>query len=169
MLNRNVPYYSLYKIYSHLKLEKKLVRLINIRKADIDDFSVLSEIWLEASLIAHHFIPEAYWKENKLKMQHVYLPMSEVYLAEYHHQIYGFIALLDHKLAAIFVSPSHQGKGVGTALIQYAQAIRTELELNVYQENPQSVQFYKTLGFEVVEEGIDFETNSKEFLMRWVK
>lgn len=146
-----------------------MLRLINIRKAGIDDFKVLSEIWLEASLIAHHFIPEIYWKAHELKMQNIYLPMSEVYLVESHQQICGFIALLDHKLAAIFVSPSHQGKGVGTALVQYAQMIRTELELNVYQENPKSVQFYKTIGFEVVEEGIDLETNSKEFLMRWIK
>ncbi len=156
-------------MYSYLKSERKSVDLINIRKANIHDFSVLSEIWLEASFIAHHFIPETYWKENKLKMQNIYLPMSEVYLAEHNLHTYGFIALLDTQIAAIFVSPQYQGKGVGTALIQYAQAIRTELELNVYQENPKSVQFYKTLGFEIIKAGIDLETNSKDFLMRWEK
>lgn len=102
-------------------------------------------------------------------MQHVYLPMSEVYLAEHNQQICGFIALLDNQIAAIFVSPQHQEKGIGTRLIQYAQAIRTELKLNVYQENPKSVQFYKSLGFEILEESIDLETNSKEFLMHWIK
>lgn len=157
------------KMNSYLNSERKLVSLINIRKADIEDFNILSEIWLEASLIAHHFIPEAYWKSHKLKMQHVYLPMSEVYLAEHNQQICGFIALLDTQIAAIFVSPQHQEKGIGTRLIQYAQAIRTELKLNVYQENPKSVQFYKSLSFEILEEGIDLETNSKEFLMHWIK
>lgn len=157
------------KINAYLNLERKLVSLINIRKADIEDFNILSEIWLEASLIAHHFIPETYWKAHKLKMQHVYLPMSEVYLAEHNQQICGFIALLDNQIAAIFVSPQHQEKGIGTRLIQYAQAIRTELKLNVYQENPKSVQFYKSLGFEILEESIDLETNSKEFLMHWIK
>lgn len=139
---------------------------ITIRRADTDDFNQLTEIWLDASLIAHDFIPAIYWQSHKQAMRERYLPIAEVYLAEDTHQIYGFIALLENKIAALFISPHLQGQGVGTALIHYAQRIRPDLELGVYQQNTRSVQFYKSVGFQVVQETIDEQTDCKEFLMR---
>lgn len=50
---------------------------INIRPASSDDFEKLVDIWFEASIRAHHFIPESYWEENKAEMQNNYLPRSE--------------------------------------------------------------------------------------------
>ncbi|USP40635.1 GNAT family N-acetyltransferase [Acinetobacter sp. XS-4] len=138
-----------------------------IRQANIHDFSDLTEIWFSASVKAHDFIPEVYWENNKIKMQNIYLPMSEVYLVENINNICGFIALVENTIAAIFVSPEQQGKGIGKLLINYAKGIRDNLELNVYQQNTNSIRFYKSVGFKVVEETLDEETESKEFLMRW--
>ena len=140
---------------------------ITIRQANTSDFSGLTEIWFNASVKAHDFIPEIYWENNKVQMQNTYLPMSEVYLAEDTTNIYGFIALVKNTIAAIFVSPELQGKGIGKLLINHAKGIRNNLELNVYQQNTNSVRFYKSVGFKVVEETLDEETESKEFLMRW--
>ena len=140
---------------------------MEIRQANIHDFSYLTEIWFNASVKAHDFIPEIYWENNKVKMQDTYLPMSEVYLVENTNNIYGFIALVENTIAAIFVSPEQQGKGIGKLLINHAKGIRNNLELNVYQQNTNSIRFYKSVGFKVVEETLDEETESKEFLMRW--
>lgn len=142
---------------------------IGIRQANIHDFSDLTDIWFNASVKAHSFIPEAYWKNNKEKMQDTYLPMSEVYLIEDQNKSYGFIALIENKIAAIFISPEHQGKGLGKLLINYAKIQKDSLELNVYQQNTNSVRFYKSVGFKVIEEAFDVEAGSKEFLMRWDK
>lgn len=138
-----------------------------IRQADPHDFSELTEIWFNASVKAHDFISEIYWKNNKVKMHDTYLPMSEVYLVEDMSNIYGFIALVENKIAAIFVSPELQGKGIGKLLINHAKGIRNNLELSVYQKNINSVRFYESVGFKVVAETLDEETRSKEFLMRW--
>lgn len=138
-----------------------------IRRANIHDFSELTDIWFNASVKAHDFIPETYWENNKIQMQNTYLPMSEVYLVENTNNIYGFIALVENTIAAIFVSPEQQGKGIGKLLINHAKGIRDNLELNVYQQNTNSIRFYKSVGFKVVEETLDEETESKEFLMRW--
>ncbi|WP_312049787.1 N-acetyltransferase [Acinetobacter courvalinii] len=143
--------------------------MYKIRKASAHDFGVLTEIWLAASIKAHHFIPAEYWQSNSLRMQDTYLPMSEVYLAEDIHNIYGFIALLDHTIAAIFVSPEYQAKGVGRQLIQYAQQIRNRLQLNVYQDNKNSVKFYQAHGFRILNESLDTATGSKEYVMVWEK
>ncbi|OTG79234.1 MULTISPECIES: N-acetyltransferase [Acinetobacter] len=138
-----------------------------IRRANIHDFSELTDIWFNASVKAHDFIPETYWENNKIQMQNTYLPMSEVYLVENTSNIYGFIALVENTIAAIFVSPEQQGKGIGKLLINYAKGMRRSLELNVYQQNTSSVRFYKSVGFKVIEETVDEATNSEEFLMRW--
>lgn len=140
-----------------------------IRKASSNDFNELTKIWLEASIKAHHFIPASYWQSNIDKMQDIYLPMSEVYLAEDENNIYGFIALLDDAIAAIFVSPDHQAKGIGRQLVTYAQEMRNRLQLNVYQENQNSVKFYQSNGFKILNEAIDTVTNCKEYVMFWEK
>ncbi|EOI1184357.1 N-acetyltransferase [Raoultella ornithinolytica] len=150
-----------------LILELNIMSSIEIRQANIHDFSKLTDIWFNASVKAHDFIPEIYWEYNKAQMQDIYLPMSEVYLVENVNNIYGFIALVENTIAAIFVSPEQQGKGIGKLLINHAKGIRDNLELNVYQQNTNSVRFYKSVGFKVVEETLDEETESKEFLMRW--
>ncbi|AWV86193.1 N-acetyltransferase [Acinetobacter radioresistens] len=142
---------------------------INIRPASSDDFEKLVDIWFEASIRAHHFIPESYWEENKVEMQNNYLPRSEVYLAEDEQQIYGFIALVENEIAAIFVAPDQQGKGIGKLLISHAKNLRPQLVLNVYQDNKNSIAFYKSEGFEVVQESLETETQSKVFVMSWIK
>lgn len=142
---------------------------INIRPASSDDFEKLVDIWFEASIRAHHFIPESYWEENKVEMQNNYLPRSEVYLAEDEQQIYGFIALVENEIAAIFVAPDQQGKGIGKLLISHAKNSRPQLVLNVYQDNKNSIAFYKSEGFEVVQESFETETQSKVFVMSWIK
>ncbi|MEN8381208.1 N-acetyltransferase [Acinetobacter radioresistens] len=142
---------------------------INIRPASSDDFEKLVDIWFEASIRAHHFIPESYWEENKAEMQNNYLPRSEVYLAEDEQQIYGFIALVENEIAAIFVAPDQQGKGIGKLLISHAKNLRPQLVLNVYQDNKNSIAFYKSEGFEVVQESFETETQSKVFVMSWIK
>jgi putative acetyltransferase len=143
--------------------------LYEIRKATSNDFNELTRIWLQASIKAHHFIPASYWESNTTKMQEIYLPMSEVYIAEDAINIYGFIALVEDTVAAIFVSPEHQAKGIGKQLISYAQEMRSRLELNVYQENKNSIKFYLASGFRIINEGLDTATNAKEYVMLWEK
>ncbi|KHF77807.1 putative acetyltransferase [Acinetobacter sp. neg1] len=143
--------------------------MYEIRKATSNDFNELTKIWLQASIKAHHFIPASYWESNTTKMQEIYLPMSEVYIAEDAINIYGFIALVEDTVAALFVSPEHQAKGIGKQLISYAQDMRSRLELNVYQENKNSVKFYLASGFRIINEGLDTATNAKEYVMLWEK
>lgn len=143
--------------------------MYEIRKATSNDFNELTRIWLQASIKAHHFIPASYWESNTTKMQEIYLPMSEVYIAEDAINIYGFIALVEDTVAAIFISPEHQAKGIGKQLISYAQEMRSRLELNVYQENKNSIKFYLASGFRIINKGLDTATNAKEYVMLWEK
>ncbi|MNJ69241.1 putative N-acetyltransferase YjaB [compost metagenome] len=78
----------------------------------------------------------------------------------------GFYALHGDTLAAIFVSPLHQGRGIGKILIEHAVQQRGTLSLNVYKENAQSISFYLKYGFECMDEQVDPNTGHKEISMR---
>lgn len=140
---------------------------IHMRPANSEDYAQLAELWLEASILAHDFINPTYWVQNKSKMQHEYLPMSEVYIAESGSEIKGFIALIDNQIAAIFVAPPSQGQGIGGLLIAQAKHLKQQLSLNVYQANNNSVQFYLSKGFQIAAESVDEQTGAAEYLMRW--
>lgn len=142
---------------------------MKIRKAQPKDLVKLVDIWLITSIQAHSFISKAYWERNKAEMQEKYLPNSDIYLVENKKSIYGFIALVKNKVAALFILLQHQGKGAGKLLIDYVKSIKTELELTVYQANENSILFYKRNNFQILKETIDNETKAKEFVMFWKK
>ncbi|BCT89768.1 hypothetical protein RYU24_21730 [Acinetobacter variabilis] len=47
-----------------------------ITKAKTEDIDAILEIWFQASLKAHDFIPTSYWENQLLPMRDVYLTLS---------------------------------------------------------------------------------------------
>ena len=107
-----------------------------------DEDSVI-RIWLEASAIAHSFIPRSYWENKVPDMRNEYLPQSQTLVNEDEHtnEITGFISLIGNYIAALFVSPDRQGQGIGHSLMTRIKLQHPELELNVYAENTQALTF----------------------------
>lgn len=127
------------------------------------DTQALSEIWLEASRIAHPFIGQKRLLEQQLLIENVYLPSAETWVACRADVRLGFISLLDKFVGGIFIAPEQQGQGTGRQLIAYALEKKGELTLEVYTQNVQALRFYAGLGFEEVsrrpldDEGLPFE------------
>jgi len=133
------------------------------------DMNNIIDIWLTASIEAHHFIPAQYWKSKIEEMQNIYLPMSETYLLEDNGQVHGFISLVEDHLAALFVSTTGQNQGYGRALLHHAMDLRNVLKLQVYQENQHAFRFYLKNGFQVLEEAVGNDTGQTEITMIWNK
>ncbi|ELJ8822735.1 N-acetyltransferase [Vibrio parahaemolyticus] len=136
-----------------------------IRQYNPHDLDSVLEIWLEASVKAHDFISAEFWESQVENMRNIYIPASEVYVFEVDSKVVGFYALYENNLAAIFVSPAFQGKGIGKQLLSHAKAQRVVLGLSVYKENQASYQFYLSQGFTVVSEQLDEHTGYPEFTM----
>lgn len=124
-------------------------------------------IWLEASKIAHHFIPASYWEEHVEEMRTVYLPSSETYVYEDQQtlDISGFISMIDNYVAAVFVSPGFQGQGTGTLLLDFAKSRYRELDLGVYVKNKEAIAFYTKNGFLPVMQKVEENTGEMELVM----
>ena len=116
-----------------------------------DEDSVI-RIWLEASAIAHSFIPRSYWESKVPDMRNEYLPQSQTLVNEDEHtnEITGFISLIGNYIAALFVSPDRQGQGIGHFLM-------TRIKL----------QHPKRQGFTITREQTDEQTGRQEFTMKY--
>ncbi|WP_107331385.1 GNAT family protein [Metapseudomonas otitidis] len=111
-----------------------------IRLARPDEYADLVDIWLEASLQAHDFIPEAFWHSQRDAVFNHYLPAAENWVVEESGQVRGFLSMVENHLAALFIHPAHV-KAVG---------------------------FYRSAGFEVVAEARDAATGQPELTLRWL-
>ena len=126
------------------------------------------QIWLQANLDAHAFIPASFW-EAHFEMVRDLLPQAELYVHEDAgtRQIYGFIGLTENHIEGIFVVKSARSKGIGKALLDYAKSRKPRLDLSVYQKNERALAFYQREQFTVQSEGIDEDTNEAELQMLW--
>lgn len=138
-----------------------------IRQYEPCDIDHVLDLWLNASIQAHHFIPEAFWREQLGAMRDHYLPHAETFVFEEDGRILGFMSLHEGRLAALFISPHAQGRGLGRQLLHEAKRGRTALELNVYSANHRAIAFYRAGGFARVAESPDPVTGQPELTMRW--
>ena len=136
-----------------------------IKKYSGNDLDSVIKIWLAASIKAHSFVPEDFWRSQIGNMREIYIPASETYVYELDSEVVGFYALYENNLAAIFVKPELQGKGIGKQLINHAKTLRQTINLNVYKENQASYDFYRSQGFKLVNEQTDPHTGHQEFTL----
>lgn len=137
-----------------------------IRSFKQSDIENILNVWLKASIEAHSFMPAEYWESKVNDMREIYLPASENYVYEDDVEILGFISIYQNNLAALFVSPSTQGNGIGSKLIEYIKDKYKKLNLCVYKENKNSIAFYKKHGFTIAGERIDEHTGHPEINMK---
>lgn len=136
-----------------------------IRPFHANDMEAVLAIWLDASIKAHDFVEPEFWRSHVENMRTTYLPASEVYVYEIEAKVVSFYALYENTLAALFVAPERQGRGIGTQLLNHAKQQRTSLMLSVYKENQPSYKFYLAQGFTVSSEQQDEHTGHLEYTM----
>ena len=144
---------------------KKVIRLM--KKEEIDDLAVL---WLETSLIAHDFVPAAFWKEKLPLVQTEYLPKSITYVYEKEGKALGFLSFVkENQIGGLFVDSDVQDQGIGHELIEQAKRLFSFLELDVYARNEKAVHFYLRQGFQAVVVFKGEDTGEESIKMRWMQ
>ena len=107
--------------------------------------------------------------ENSVKATHLFLTQDDIEMLIPHVKLgiegidkliiakdklgepLGFIGVENKKIEMIFINSEHFGKGIGTLLINYVINILEVNLVDVNEQNPQALAFYKHLGFEVYE------------------
>lgn len=108
-------------------------------KLPADDLDKIADIWLKSNLSAHHFIDTSYWLDNYAYVKEAFLT-ADIYLYYYENEIVGFLGIVDHYIAGIFLLEEFQSLGIGTQLLKKVQSEYTKLGLHVYEKNSHAVQ-----------------------------
>lgn len=138
-----------------------------IRPLSATDLDAAVELWYQASVQAHDFIPAAFWHGQQASMRDIYLPASKSWVYEEDGQLLGFISWYQGTVAALFISPAHQSRGLGRQLLDLLKAQYDRLDLTVYAENEQARGFYCRNGFQEGEQQLCEHSGRPELVMHW--
>jgi len=137
-----------------------------IRPCTSGDIEELLDVWYRASLIAHRFLTEEFFEDERTEIVERWLPSAETNVYEADGRVVGFIALIGNEVGAIFVDPDHQGRGIGRVLMDHARRSRPFLELDVFEANGIGRRFYDAYGFQVVDRHVNDRTGHFELRLR---
>ena len=141
-----------------------------IRSFQEQDTEAVAALWLEASIQSHAFIPRSFWESRLEDMRTLYLPMSDeivLHVDDTTGEIDAFFAFVGDFLAAMFVVPSAQGRGLGSRMFRIARRMHPGLSLTVYEKNQRAVDFYRKHGLAVTAKRLEEKTGCVELLMEF--
>lgn len=140
-----------------------------IRKYEEQDLNEVLDAWYSASQVAHPFLSEEFFEQERRNIRDLYLPKAETWVFELEGVVVGFIALIENEVGGIFVDSKFHGQGIGRALMDHARGIRDELELDVFEDNFVGRRFYNKYGFIQVGEYLHEETGLMQLRLKLVQ
>jgi GNAT superfamily N-acetyltransferase len=145
--------------------------MITIRPARSTDAHAIARIHTGARRDAMPYLPEVHSDEETLAwVREVVLPGQDVQAAVVDALVVGYIAIEGSTIDALYVSPSHQGRGIGSVLLHHAMDGSIGLlDLWTFQRNLGARRFYEARGFLPVEftDGAGNEEHEPDVRYEW--
>lgn len=125
---------------------------MRIRKSNEDDATALLDIWLRSVRASHAFITESDLQSLLPVVRDQVLPELDLWiLCKDQDSPIGFMGVGENSIEALFIDPDHFRCRGGTLLIEFARSrLSRPLHVDVNEQNPAAVDFYKAMGFEVI-------------------
>jgi len=139
----------------------------SIRQYSQADLNGVLSSWENASKIAHPFLKEDFQAQVRKDIPELYLPNADTWVVEVDNQVTGFIALIGNEIGAIFLQPEHHGKKIGKSMMDKAQELHGDLEVEVFEKNSIGRKFYLQYGFELIKEEIHEPTGEKTLRLKY--
>jgi ribosomal protein S18 acetylase RimI-like enzyme len=144
---------------------------LNIRAVTVADAARVAEIFLTSRKTAMPWLAQPH-TDDETRRWHldVLVPRATVVVAERGGEVVGFAEPTDGWLHALYVAPSVQGSGVGSALFEHSIVLQPGgFDLWVFQRNTRAFDFYRRYGCVEVRrtDGADNEEREPDVLLRW--
>ena len=114
-----------------------------------EDYETLAGIWERSVIATHNFLKEEDFNEIKAALSPDYFPNVDLYAIADKGAYVGFIGLSPDTIEMLFIDDGCRGQGYGSALIEFAKR-RGATKVDVNEQNPSALNFYKTKGFRVI-------------------
>ena len=119
-----------------------------VRPADLPR---LIEVWEKSVRATHRFLTEAEIQSLKPLIPGILERMPNLAcIRDDNGGVAGFVAVDGGKMEALFVHPSWMGLGLGRRLVEHSIDVLGVTDVDVNEENKESVAFYQKMGFKVV-------------------
>jgi putative acetyltransferase len=140
---------------------------MHIRQYEDADLAAVLSSWESATRLAHPFMTDAFIAQERKNVAELYLPNTDTWVVELDSEVKGFIALMGNEVGAIFLQPECHGRGAGKALMDTAQALHSNLEVEVFKANAIGRKFYARYGFEQLEEKLHEPTGQQVLRLKY--
>lgn len=140
---------------------------MQIRQYEESDLEAILSSWENATRLAHPFMTDEFIAQERTNIAEIYLPNTDTWVVEIDGYVKGFIALMKNEVGAIFLQPDCHGKGAGKALMDKAQQLHGNLEVEVFKENSIGRKFYSRYGFYQIEEKLHEPTGQQVLRLKF--
>ncbi|WP_216352863.1 acetyltransferase [Sphingomonas sp. LM7] len=121
---------------------------MQIRNGRPEDVPRALEIWRAAVDATHGFLTPADRAEIDAMVAQDFLPNAELRLAvDDADRVQGFLVMDGEMIDALFVDPAVHGRGVGTALLNYALKLAPNAIVDASEQATNALPFYEARGF----------------------
>lgn len=120
-----------------------------IVKCQKSDYAILAGIWERSVRATHDFLTENDIESIRQALIPDYFPNVDIYGLSAGGSIVGFIGLSGNKIEMLFIDANKMGLGYGSALMAFAMN-RGATSVDVNEQNPAALEFYKSKGFKIV-------------------
>ena len=144
---------------------------LTLRLATTDDAASVADIFLTSRRTAMPWLAQPHTDdETRWWHANILMPRGTVVVAELAGAVVGFANPTEGWLHALYVAPSAQGAGVGSALFEHSMALQPGgFDLWVFQRNTRALDFYARYGCVEVRrtDGADNQEHEPDVLLRW--
>lgn len=114
------------------------------------EWPTLARIWRSAVQATHDFLTADDIDFFESRLLSDYFGAVELTVATVGEVPVAFSGLADGKLEMLFVDQQYRGTGIGAVLLRHAITAHPGLLVDVNEQNPQAVGFYRRFGFVTV-------------------
>jgi len=140
---------------------------VRVRKYRESDLTAVLHAWETASRLAHPFLADDFFAQERARIPRQHLPRANTWVAETRGEVIGFIALLGNEVGALFVQPEYHRTGAGRALMDRARELHQALEVDVFASNSIGREFYARYGFVRIAEKLHRATGQRMLRLRY--
>ncbi|MBB5517907.1 acetyltransferase [Amphiplicatus metriothermophilus] len=121
---------------------------MKIEPAGAADRAALLALWERSVRATHDFLAEEDVIAIREAVRAHALPALELWLArDGKGAPVGFMGLAGNSVETLFIDPDWFGRGLGRAFLNHARALRGPLRVDVNEQNPGALAFYRKCGF----------------------